>query len=404
VLTGQGSFIMGNGIYLDRKTVAALTEPAIHFDSELKGFGVRVRPNGNKSYVVQYRCGGAAHRLKIGDCTVLTPDQAREQARKLLAQATLGTDPADERKTARTTSAMTFSKAVAEYLDLKQRGVRSSSLKLTALYLTNRKYFGALHGKPLTKIDRSDVSSAVNKITVQSGARSALQARKHASAFFKWCIENGHADENPVIHSTTPEVGPARDRVLKDHELAAVWNACQDDDYGRIVKLLMLTGCRRAEIGGLKWSEIDLDGGTITLPKERVKNGREHVLPITPLMASIFASVPRMLNRDHLFGKRGFTRWQKFHLDTGITKPFVLHDLRRSLATGMAERGMDPHIIEAVLNHASGHKAGVAGIYNRATYAPQMKNALNSWSNHIGALVGISIGDSTDSNVIPLRA
>jgi hypothetical protein len=133
---------MDRGIYLDRKTVAALTEPKVHFDSELKGFGVRVRPNGKKSWVIQYRCAGVPHRLKLGDVALLTPDEAREQARKMLAKATLGTDPADERKTDRATSAKTFSKTIDEYLALKQREVRSSSLKLSTLYLTNRKYYG----------------------------------------------------------------------------------------------------------------------------------------------------------------------------------------------------------------------------------------------------------------------
>src|SRR5262249_24138794 len=138
-----------------------------------------------------------------------------------------------------------------------------------------------------------------------------------------------------------------------------------------------------------------------TLPGERTKNGRKHILPITSLMASIIESVPRMLNRDHLFGTRadGFTRWQKCHLDDGITEPWTLHDIRRSVSTHMAEIGIQPHIIEAVLNHASGHKAGIAGIYNRATYAREMKSALAVWADHVRAIV-----NGTERKVVPLRA
>src|SRR5262249_23049766 len=146
----------------------------------------------------------------------LSPDQARKRASELLAKAILGTDPTDERKTERAATSLTFSKAVAQYLDLKKLEVRASSLAVTTLYLTNRKYFGGLHAMPLTKVTRSDVSSAVNKITVGSGAPSASRARAHLSAFYVWAIKNGHTDQNPVTNSATPKVRPSRERVLTD--------------------------------------------------------------------------------------------------------------------------------------------------------------------------------------------
>jgi integrase len=186
-----------------------------------------------------------------------------------------------------------------------------------------------------------------------------------------------------------------RDRVLKDAELAAIWNACEDDDFGKIVRLLILTACRREEIGGLRWSEVVRDGGMMTLPKERVKNNREHVLPITPLALEIIKSVPERTGRPHLFGARsragGFTTWYKAKhaLDSRLGKiaDWNLHDIRRSVATWMAENNIEPHVIEAVLNHVSGHKSGVAGIYNRAKYAPQIRSALSRWDDHIRVLV-----------------
>jgi integrase len=180
--------------------------------------------------------------------------------------------------------------------------------------------------------------------------------------------------------------------VLADEELAAIWNACGNDDYGRIVRLLILTGCRRAEIGDMAWSEIDLEAATFTVPARRSKNGRAHTLPLLSSALDIIKSVPQMATRDQLFGLRshGFTAWHegKPALDerSGVAN-WVVHDVRRSVATKMADIGVEPHIIEAVLNHYSGHRAGVAGTYNRSSYAREVKAALAMWSDHIRALV-----------------
>jgi integrase len=283
---------------------------------------------------------------------------------------------------------LTFDQAVTQYLDLKKHEVRASSLRFSTLYLTNEKYFGTLHRKPMNRITRSDVSAAIDKITASGKIVTARQARTHLSAFMTWCMQRGHVDQNPVIGSANPAPAESRDRALTNDELAAIWNACGDDDYGRIVKLLMLTGCRRSEIGGLRWSEINDD--IITIPEERTKNGRKHVLPITSMMTTILDSIPRREGRDPLFGERaeGFTSFDNRSLDDGIAEPWTLHVLRHSVVTGMAELGIEPHIIEAVVNHASGHKGGIAGRYNHATYAPHIKRALGIWSDHIDSIVG----------------
>ena len=181
---------------------------------------------------------------------------------------------------------------------------------------------------------------------------------------------------------------------LTDAEIAAIWHASGNNAYGTIIKLLMLTGARRAEVGGMRWSELDLDRGTWSLPPERTKNGRPHVLPLMPIVVSIIQSVPRRTTRDQLFGSRspgGLSHWHEKHeLDerlAGAVKPWRLHDLRRSAATRMGDLGVQPHVIEAILNHASGHKAGVAGIYNRSPYEREVRAALNLWADYVQALV-----------------
>src|SRR5262249_37501891 len=153
-----------------------------------------------------------------------------------------------------------------------------------------------------------------------------------------WCMEMGLVENNPTIGATKPAENQPRERVLDDSELAAIWRACGDDDYGRIIKLLICTGCRRQEIGGMCWSELDRDAGTWTLPASRSKNKRQHALPLLPAMRKIVEAVPRMATRDQLFGTRGpgFTRWSdgKRALDarSGV-KNWTVHDIRRSVAT-----------------------------------------------------------------------
>ena len=182
--------------------------------------------------------------------------------------------------------------------------------------------------------------------------------------------------------------------MLTDPELAALWRTCGGDDFGRIVKLLVLTGCRRQEVGGMCWSELDPDNGVWTIPKERSKNGRAHTLPLPQLAWDIIEGVPHRATRDHLFGVHageGFTNWHaKDSLDLRLgaaVRPYHLHDIRRSVATRMADIGVQPHIIEQILNHQSGHKRGPAGIYNRSSYEREVRAALALWADHIGSIL-----------------
>ena len=189
--------------------------------------------------------------------------------------------------------------------------------------------------------------------------------------------------------------------------MAAVWRASGDDDYGRIVRLLILTGCRRQEIGGMAWSELDTEAGNWTLPSRRSKNHRAHTLQLPAAAWDIINGVPRMAGRDQLFGDRaarGFSAWAqgKPGLDRRLgdtVAPFQLHDLRRSTATRMADLGVQPHVIEEILNHRSGHRAGPAGIYNRSSYERETRAALALWADHVRVLV-----DGGERKVLPLRA
>jgi integrase len=206
-------------------------------------------------------------------------------------------------------------------------------------------------------------------------------------------MQHGLVEHNPVIGTRKPVGNKPRERVLSDEELVAIWNACRDDDYGRIIRLCILLAARRSEIGGMAWSEVDLERAVWTLPSARSKNDRKHVLPLMPMALAIIRSMARLASRDQLFGvyaSGGFQGWDKgkIALDarSGISD-WTPHDLRRTAATRMADIGVQPHIIEEILGHVSGHKGGVAGIYNRSSYQAETKRALGLWEDHIRTLI-----------------
>jgi len=183
--------------------------------------------------------------------------------------------------------------------------------------------------------------------------------------------------------------------VLSNDELRAVWTVAGDlGDFGIIVQLLILTGQRREEIGGMTWQELDVEKALWSIPAERSKNRQAHEVPLSNPALMLLQTRQHHDQRDLVFGigKGPFSGWSKAkaRLDTrsGVQN-WRLHDLRRTVVTGMAETGIQPHIIEAVVNHISGHKAGIAGVYNRAAYGPEKRSAMAAWADHVQAVVGI---------------
>jgi integrase len=359
------------------------------WDPKLTGFGKRTR-DGRETWIIQYRLGHKQRRMTIGTCAKLTQAQAREQARKRLAQVELGQDPAADKRKSRTEAKSTLRSVVAQYLEAKQGVVRPRTYAEVCRYLND--HWSPLHSVPINAVRRADVALELSKMIRKNGSAAAVKARTALSAFYVWAMGEGIADANPVIGSNKPVEGPPRDRVLADAELLAIWRASGDGDYGRIVRLLVLTGCRREEIGGLRWTEIDSKERVVRLPSERVKNARAHDVPLTDLAWSILQEQP--VTGEHVFGRNatGFSTWSqgKEGLDERLgdsVAPWRLHDARRTVATRMADLGVMPHVIEATLNHQSGHKRGPAGVYNRSNYQREVRNALTLWSDHVRALI-----------------
>jgi integrase len=399
---------------LNKAAIAELALPegkadAIFFDDQLPGFGVRLRRGGARSFIVQYRSATGQRRETLGDCRKLDLDQARRVAKRRLGAVALGHDPQAEKAEKRARAKLTLGSLAPEFLARKRGKVRASTLAATERHLLRR--WQPLHDRPVHELTRRDIAARLVAIEKEFGPHSAKASRVALMEFCSWAMAMGLAESNPVIGTPEPVASKARERVLSAAEIAAVWEATDDmGEYGAIVRLLLLLGCRREEIADLRWDEIDLDRGVLAIPGERTKNHRPLVLTLAPLALSIITSIPfcRLHHDRRVFGKGegGFSAWSqgKAALDARITvmgkalPAWRIHDVRRSTATGMAELGVQPHVIEAVLNHVSGHKAGVAGIYNRASYEREIKAALALWADHINALV-----EGRPDKIIPLQ-
>jgi integrase len=368
-----------------KSAVEQLGQGQLLWDQSLNGFGARRQRRG-VFYLLRYRLNGRQRFITIGrHGSPWTPDTARNEARRLLGLVASRSDPASERAR----PAETFGAEVNRYLERKRGLMKPRSFSEVERHLLAQSRL--LHQHRLAEIDRRTIALRLAEIESESGPFARNKLRSSLSAFFGWAIREGLIEVNPVIGTGRADQGHGRDRVLSQTELATIWRTLEEDQFSAIVRLLILTGQRREEIGGLRWNEIDFNRGLIVLPPARSKNKRLHELPLSKQARAILERQFR--RRDLVFGVgvRGFTNWSrsKVTLDrrlNGIGE-WRLHDLRRTAATMMADQlGILPHIIEAILNHVSGHRAGVAGIYNRARYQDEMRSALQKWAAHVEAI------------------
>jgi integrase len=283
--------------------------------------------------------------------------------------------------------------------------LRSNTFKAAERYFAA--HWKPLHDCPLGTIKRADVAARLQELVKAHGRTSAARARDNLSALYGWAMKEGLCEANPVLATNDPTQGlPTRDRVLDDNEIRAIWRACEEDDFGRIVRLLLLSGCRREEIGGLQWSEVNLDTGVMIIPGTRTKNHRTLELPLPRPAIDILRSQPHR-REDYVFGVRGgtFSAWSysTVKLNARIVetegKPIAawrLHDLRRTMRTGLGKLGIAPHVAELTINHAKG---GVEAIYDRHRYQREIGAALALWAGHV-----LAIAEGRAKTVIPLHA
>ncbi|MGB3489829.1 MAG: tyrosine-type recombinase/integrase [Xanthobacteraceae bacterium] len=350
-------------------------------DELVVGLLIRVSASGGKVWYAVCRIRGKARRIKIGTYPILSLADAREKARELLRDVQLGKLDEERREV------LTFGEVTPQFIELYAKP-RNRSWKSTERVLTK---FSRLNHKPIDEIRRHHIVSILDEMTtigITVGANRALAAVKK---LFAWCVDRGTIEINPVAGLKAPAKEVSRDRVLADEELAAYWKSCNAEGFpfAQFGQILLLTGQRRGEVAGMCWSEIDFERRVWTIPAKRAKNATQHTVPLAPLVVELLKSIPHFLNSDLVFTTTGKTPISGFgrlkrRFTMGVSgDAWRLHDLRRTMATNMALAGIQPHIIEAVLNHKSGIVSGVAAIYNRHAYLDEKRDALDKWSTRV---------------------
>ena len=390
-------------VAIDRFKIKANKSEHIEFDENMPGFGLRIRVGDRKqhrTFIAQYKIGSKHRRITLGNVSKVTLEDAQKRAKIIFGRVAEGKDPANEKAEARSAASHTLGTKIADYLEAKAVTMKPRSYSETNRHLEN--HWKPLHGLALASIGRANVAAQVSAIARESGPVAANRSRASLSAFFRWAIGEGLCDQNPVAGTNKQEESGPRERSLSDGEAAAVWLAAPNNDYGRIVRLILLTGCRRDEIGGLKWSEIDTQERTITLPAARTKNKAAHTVPLSDAALAILKDIPRRANRDFVFGigQGGYSGWSKSKADLDkvakLKDAWTLHDLRRTVRTGLGKLAVAPHVAEAVLNHLP---PKLIRTYDRNTYATEKKAALDKWASHLKVVVAQASG----ANVTAIR-
>lgn len=382
---------------LDRNTIGKLPAPIggkfdiVHWDNDLPGLGLRILKSGSRSWVVRYRVGRRQRMITLGKMSLISPGQARTKAGEILAKAKLGEDVSAEIRSKKAASGATLDELIALFISrYVEKNQKPNTRTETKRFLLVK--WKPLHQLAVKEVTRQVVAERLAKFEMDTSAITRNRARAALSRLFTWAMEEGFAEHNPVV-DTAKRPEASRDRILSADELKAIWSATSGPgDYNAIIRLLLLTGQRREEVAAAGWHELDLGNSLWRIAPERTKNSRPHDVPLSSTALSILEQLPRRVGRDLVFGDRKgpFSGWSKSkeRLDhrSNLTG-WRLHDLRRTLVTGMAELGVQPHVIEAVVNHVSGHKAGVAGVYNRATYSQEKRKALQEWADYLFSII-----------------
>ncbi|MBB4478439.1 tyrosine-type recombinase/integrase [Rhizobium etli] len=394
-------------------------------DPGFKGFYLIVQPlpSGAKSFALRYR--GKA-KFTIGSVTAWTLKDAHKEAGRVMRAFDEGRDPRAEKKEASSDDNL-IENVLDEFL---KRHVKAKNGARTAYDVENtirREIKPKMKGKMITAIRRRDVISLLDDMVDRGVPTMAVRTYALLKKFFNWCIERGILEVSPMGGLKPPATVEARDRVLSDAELRWAWLAADEIGwpFGPLFKMLAVTAQRKEEVAGASRSEFDLKATepVWVIPPARAKNGREHLVPVTPLALNLIGSLP-VINESHLlFTTNGETTVGGFskakeRLDAAMLKiarsearergddpdavkiaPWKLHDFRRTAASGMAAQGVQPHVIEAVLNHKTGTIKGVAAVYNRYDYAREKKRALTGWEKHVRSIIAAKPG----SNFVPFQ-
>lgn len=381
------------------------------FDDTQRGLAVRVTASGGKTYLAQYTISGQKRRVPLGSCSAISLARARQACEAVMGAKASGIDTVVERKAKAEAvrivaerESLTLAALVETWRDLHlaQRRPRYAKEAVRAL----QHAFHRQWSKPAENLDRAAVVRVLDPMAKAGHTSIASRTAAYGRACYQWGLKRGTVAINPF--SALPSIGPPprRERVLTDHELAAIWRAASvtPPPFGPIVRLLLLTGQRREEVAGMTRGELSEDLSTWTIAGSRTKNGQPHVVPLAEPARELLRKLPQesdlVIPGDK--APSPFSGWSKAKArldpDSGV-RDWVLHDLRRTMATGLQRLGVRLEVTEAVLNHISGSRAGIVGIYQRHDWAAEKRAALGAWAHHV---LRITDGEARPANIIAI--
>ena len=417
----------GASVKLTEEGIEALAcEPGqkdrLVFDDTLPGLAVRVTVQGRKFFLAQYTVAGRRRRVPIGRWGAVTLKAARLAAKGILGDVAKGQDVATVRTAERVrikgeaaADKLTLDALLGQWSDMALIERRPSYRK-EAVRAVKAAFPGHL-ARRADALTRADALAGLDALGKAGKPTMAGRTLAYARACYTWAARRGKVPSNPFLALPISTGTVSRDRVLTDAEVALIWRAAGElgHPFGPLVRVLLLTAQRRDEVGGMMWSELSADRTTWTIPKERAKNCRAHVVHLAPAARAILADVPRFVwavapdgaeqlpPPDLVFTTTGKTPVSGYSnakdaLDAHIAKararaaalpappplpPWRMHDFRRTAVTWMAGNGVAPHVADRLLNHVQGTISGVAAVYQRQEFLAERKAALEAWAEFV---------------------
>jgi integrase len=390
-------------------------------DGRVVGLYLIHQKSGSKSWALRYRANGKPKKLTLGRYPTIDLATARRRAQEALGDVAGGRDPAAVKQASKAAakaereSDVDLVERVVQLFIERHAKAKTRDWRETERMLVNE-VVGRWKGRRLSQIARAHVHEMLDEIIDRGAPVRANRVFAQFRKMCRWSIARGVIDRSPCEGLTAPSPERRRDRVLSDEEIRIALRAFDSAGwpFGPIGQLLLLTGARKNEVAGMKWSEIDLDARIWSLPHERTKNKREFVIPLSAAAVRIIEALPRIGDKIRGFvftttGKSavsGFSRF-KTTIDSTVLElsrkqagargddppkvvvlaPWILHDLRRTVATNLQKLGVKLEVTEAVLNHVAGTRGGIVGLYQRHDYREEKRQALDAWARYVGAIV-----------------
>lgn len=370
----------------------------IRWDSEMSGFGIRLYATGKKSFVLSYRINGKKTLYTIGQYGKITLEQARELARKRFGEIADNKDPLAARKATKKKHRWTVKKAAEDFI--KQYAQHHTKNWKETQRIFNHDLIPVIGKKPLDEVNKDDILKILDNIVERGSRTMANRTLAHIRKFFNWCVQRNLIPFSPAYKLAPPAKNVTRSRVLHDPEIKEIWELLDNNmsnPFASLMKMLFLTAQRRSEVASMRWQDINIKEATWTIPREMNKSDRDHHVPLSPLALDIIKSMPKL--GEYIFSSTGKRPFENFSREKELLDGFIkdkrkenkqlqmvawrIHDIRRTVASGLARLKVAPHVIERLLNHSSGVISGVAAVYNRYEYFDEVAEALEKWDAHL---------------------